>query len=53
VIANVHQYGELDRPAKKAKPVRYAKRQLIGWTAAERSEMVDLIISHLAAPDPN
>ncbi|CAN5695550.1 phage virion morphogenesis protein [soil metagenome] len=49
-IAGVHQEGLMDRPAAKARPVRYAKRQLLGLTPAERSRALDLLLEHLA-PD--
>ena len=35
-IARVHQEGRVDRPSSGQKPVRYAKRVLIGPSAAEK-----------------
>lgn len=48
-IARVHQEGLLDKPAAKAKPVRYAKRTLIGLTDAERTKALDLLIAFVAS----
>lgn len=31
-IANVHQHGQIDRPAKSQAPVRYPKRELLGFS---------------------
>jgi hypothetical protein len=47
-IARVHQQGLSDRPAAKAKPVRYARRQLLGVTVAERNAVLDCMLAHLA-----
>lgn len=47
-IARVHQEGGSDRPAKKGKPVRYARRVLLGLTGAERDVLVDRLLEHLA-----
>ncbi|TPG14359.1 phage virion morphogenesis protein [Sphingomonas oligophenolica] len=46
-IATVHQDGGTDRPAKNAKPVRYAQRGLLGLTLAERSRMLDTLYMYL------
>jgi Phage virion morphogenesis family len=46
-IASVSQEGRMDRPSAKAKPVRYARRALLGVTEAEQSEMLDLVLQHL------
>ncbi|VXC90677.1 phage virion morphogenesis protein [Sphingomonas sp. 8AM] len=45
-IASIHQEGGSDRPAKKGKAVRYARRILLGLTAAERSMLVDRLLNH-------
>ena len=50
-IARVHQDGASDRPAKKGKPVRYARRILLGLTTAERGLLVDRLLEHLARPN--
>lgn len=47
-IARVHQEGLKDRPSAKAKPVRYAKRELIGLTEAERSRILDMVLAKVA-----
>lgn len=47
-IARVSQEGLSDRPAAKAKPVRYARRVLLGLTAAERGAVLDLLLKHVA-----
>lgn len=48
-IARVHQEGLEDRPTKTGKPVRYAKRVLLGDTEAERGRMLDLLLEHLTS----
>lgn len=48
-VAAVHQFGLRDRPARGARPVRYARRELLGLTDADREELLDAVISHLAA----
>jgi phage virion morphogenesis protein len=48
-IARVHQEGLEDRPTKNGKPVRYARRVLLGDTEAERGRMLDLLLAHVAA----
>ncbi|MDA7086503.1 phage virion morphogenesis protein [Pseudomonas sp. SA3-5] len=47
-IARVHQYGLRDRPAPGAKDVHYAKRELLGLSAAEREMVRDQVLQHLA-----
>lgn len=47
-IARIHQEGLQDKPALKAKPVRYARRTLLGVTDAERGRMLDLLLEHVA-----
>jgi len=48
-IARIHQDGLFDRPAAKAKPVRYAERALLGLTEAERSRALDIFLEHVAS----
>ncbi|SFR79796.1 phage virion morphogenesis protein [Sphingomonas jatrophae] len=48
-IARIHQDGGLDRPSPKVKPVRYARRTLVGLTEAERARILDLLLEHVAA----
>jgi hypothetical protein len=47
-IASVHQEGGRDRPAVGAPEVRYAKRELLGTTDAERKRMLDMIMQQIA-----
>lgn len=49
-VARVHQFGLFDRPSRTAAAVRYAERQLLGLTAADRQRLIDAVIEHLA-PD--
>ena len=46
-IARVHQEGLEDAPAKGAKPVRYARRVLLGDTEAERQALLDILFAHV------
>jgi len=47
-VASIHQYGLKDRPAPLAREIRYARRELLGLTAAEREALLDVVIEHLA-----
>lgn len=47
-VARVHQDGGTDKPSVRAKPVRYARRVLLGLTTAERGLLVDRVLEHLA-----
>jgi len=47
-VASVHQFGEMDRPSKRSKPVRYARRVLLGLTNEERGALIDGILRHIA-----
>jgi hypothetical protein len=47
-VARIHQDGAMDKPAVKAKPVRYARRVLLGLSTAERGLLVDRVLEHLA-----
>ena len=51
-IARVHQGGLEDKPSAKAKAVRYARRELLGLTDAQRSRMLDMLLAHVAHLDP-
>ncbi|MEG3085734.1 phage virion morphogenesis protein [Sphingomonas sp. PB4P5] len=48
-IASVHQEGGQDRPAAKAKPVRYARRTLLGLTNSERSRILDMLFEQISS----
>ena len=47
-IARVHQEGLSDRVASKGPTIRYARRELLGLTDAERQTIRDLLVDHLA-----
>ncbi len=46
-IARVHQEGLEDAPAKGVKPVRYARRVLLGDTEADRQVLLDILFAHV------
>lgn len=46
-IARVHQEGLADAPAKDMKPVRYARRMLLGDTEAERQALLNILVAHV------
>lgn len=48
-IARIHQFGLRDRVASGGQQVRYARRELLGITEAEREQVRDLLIAHLSA----
>ena len=48
-IASVHQYGLRDRPSLRAKAVPYPKRELLGVTAADREQLLDLLYEHISS----
>lgn len=48
-VARIHQDGGMDKPSARAKPVRYARRVLLGLTTAERGLLVDRVLEHLAS----
>lgn len=47
-VARVHQFGELDRPARRARAVRYERRELLGLSAADREKLLDAVLQHLS-----
>ena len=47
-IASVHQYGLRDKPSIKGKAVPYPERRLLGVSAADREQLLDLLYSQLA-----
>ena len=51
-IAWVHQEGRSDRPAARARAVRYARRELIGLTDAERAVAAAILLDHIARRAP-
>lgn len=46
-IARVHQYGLHDSPGGKSPRVKYAKRQLLGFTDQDLDMIRDRLIDHL------
>lgn len=46
-IASVHQYGLRDKPSLRAKAVPYPKRELLGITASDQEQLLDLLFTHL------
>jgi phage virion morphogenesis protein len=46
-IARVHQEGGVDRPSSGQAPVRYAKRVLIGPTAADEARLLDMLLAQV------
>lgn len=46
-VASVHHWGLKDKPARHAREVRYARRELLGMTAEEREGLLDTVIEHL------
>jgi len=47
-VGRIHQDGLTDKPSAKAKPVRYARRRLIGPTDADRAMVVEAFMAALA-----
>jgi phage virion morphogenesis protein len=47
-LARVHQYGLRDRPGKGAPDVQYARRELLGLTAADLELIRTRLLDHLA-----
>jgi len=47
-IAQVHQYGLKDKPARNGAAVEYPVRELLGFTEDDRSVVETIITDHLA-----
>ncbi|PSN08529.1 phage virion morphogenesis protein [Siccibacter turicensis] len=47
-IAQVHQYGLKDKPARNGAAVEYPARELLGFTEDDRSVVETIITDHLA-----
>lgn len=47
-IARVHQYGLTDRVSPRGPRHRYAARELLGFTDADRQSIADRVLDHLA-----
>ncbi|PAU73275.1 phage virion morphogenesis protein [Vreelandella alkaliphila] len=50
-IASVHHYGLRDRVERNGPQHQYARRELIGITAADADHIADSVLNHLAPPD--
>ena len=48
-IAGIHQSGGLDRPGPKAAQVRYAQRKLLGLTAGDERQILDMLVQIIDA----
>ncbi|MCW2395189.1 MULTISPECIES: phage virion morphogenesis protein [unclassified Sphingobium] len=48
-VARIHQLGLFDKPSAQGPEVKYAMRQLFGFTAADRSEILDAVMEHVGA----
>lgn len=48
-IAAVHQYGRTDRVSKRGPLVRYPRRRLLGFSAADRELVRDQILAQLTS----
>lgn len=48
-VATVHQFGLKDKPARHARAVQYARRELLGLTAQDREDLLDTVIEHMLA----
>lgn len=46
-IARVHQYGLRDRPDKKSSAIQYPKRELLGLTEQDITNIASLLEKHL------
>lgn len=46
-IARIHQDGLKDRPSRHSQPVKYEARPLLGFSAADRQIVGDVILSQL------
>lgn len=46
-VARIHQLGLFDKPSHQSEQVRYAVRELLGFTAADRSAILDAVVDHV------
>lgn len=46
-IAKTHQYGLRDRVSENGPRVKYAERELLGFSAVDRERVRDIVIDHL------
>lgn len=47
-MARVHQYGLRDKPGRNSPDIQYERRELLGFTAADRELIRDSLLAHLA-----
>lgn len=47
-MARVHQFGLRDKPGRNSPDIQYARRELLGFTAADRELIRDSLLAHLA-----
>jgi hypothetical protein len=47
-VARIHHEGRRDRPAARAKPVRYAQRELLGLDESERNLILYTLLEHVS-----
>jgi len=47
-MARVHQYGLRDKPGRNSPDTQYARRELLGFSAADRELIRDSLLTHLA-----
>lgn len=46
-LARTHQYGLRDRVARNGPSIEYPQRELLGFTAADRTRIRDILLDHL------
>ncbi len=46
-VARIHQLGLFDKPSRTSPEVRYAMRELLGFTAADKSAIMDAVIDQI------
>lgn len=47
-LARVHQYGLRDKPGRNSPDIQYDRRELLGFSAADRELIRDSLLTHLA-----
>jgi phage virion morphogenesis protein len=47
-MARIHQYGLRDKPGRNSPDIQYERRELLGFTAADRELIRDSLLAHLA-----
>lgn len=49
-IARIHHYGLMDKPTSRARPVRYAVRELVGFASDDQRWIQTQILEFLSQP---